>query len=288
MKQLKTFMVAMLVLFVSSACSASGSDEPRIVVTSLEVANILDALAVDDVVGVSSTDAKQLPKRYQDVEQIGKTDDVDISAIEALKPTLVLGSLTNEAILAPLLVEKKIDSAFLNVSSVTGMMQSIKDLGPLLDKEKEANALVDEFKTFMKQYRETVADMERPRVLILVGSEDGYQVASEHSYVGNLVKLAGGVNVFGDEQSEALLSVSDADIQNANPTIILRMPDATSKAKDVTTMFDKAFKENEMWTNMEAIKNDKVVDLEYKIFGLTANLQYQEAMNFLKDIFYSK
>ena len=84
-----------------------------------------------------------------------------------------------------------VSSSFLNLKSVAGMFKSIEELGSLLGKEKKANKLVDEFVNYMVEFRAKYQNTASPRVLILMGLPGGsYLVATESSYVGDLVKIS--------------------------------------------------------------------------------------------------
>jgi len=270
----------LIFLLVMTGCTQNQVKEQegaRIVVICPEVVQILDRLEIEGIVGIVETD--NLPARYQDVTQVGTAETLDVTAIENMNPTLVLGSTGCEERQVPLFVEQGIDSAFINLSNVTEMIQSIRELGPLIDQEEQTNALVDEFQDFIRTYRTEVAEKEIATVLILVGDADGYKVANETSDIGNLLKLAGGLNVFGNEYGEAYIEVGEEEVQEANPDIILRLP--SSLAEGISEMFAKEFTSNEMWSNLDAVTNERVYDLEYQEFGV---FEYQEVIAQLRDI----
>ena len=48
-------------------------------------------------------------------------------------------------------------------------------------------------------------------------------------------------------------------------------------------MFDKEFKTNDIWKHFVAVKNNRVYDLEERLFGTTGNLATIEALDELKN-----
>ena len=52
--------------------------------------------------------------------------------------------------------------------------------------------------------------------------------------------------------------------------------------------FEKEFDENAMWNNFTAIKEDRVIALDSKMFGMSANLFVSEAVEELEEILYDK
>ena len=116
-----------------------------------------------------------------------------------------------------------------------------------------------------------------------MGLPGSYMVASDKSYVGNLVKLAGGENIIKSNDEFSPLNLETA--LNEQPDIILRtahaMPDT------VNEMFKKEFENNKSWSHFEAVKNNKVVDLDSSIFGMTATFDYQKGLEELAKLFYA-
>lgn len=51
-------------------------------------------------------------------------------------------------------------------------------------------------------------------------------------------------------------------------------------------MFQKEFKQNDIWKHFKAVKNNHVYDLEEVPFGITANVDADKAMTQLYDLFY--
>lgn len=261
------------------------STEEKIVTTSVAITEILDALEVDNVVGVPESETYILPKRYTKVKTVGAPMNPDMEIISTLNASLILSPNSLEADLSPKYKNAKIDCAFVNLKSTVGMFKSIEELGKLLDKKKQANTLVNEFKDYMKDYQEKHKDKKGPTVLILMGVPGSYVVATENSYVGSLVKLAGGRNVYGDESSEDFLNINAEDMLQKKPDIILRTSHALPE--QVKEMFAKEFSENDIWKHFDAVNNGKVYDLDNTLFGMSANFKYQEALADLEGKFYS-
>ena len=79
------------------------------------------------------------------------------------------------------------------------MYRSIQELGEIFGREEQAQAMVDEFTAFYEEYQDQNEGKEAPRVLILMGLPGSYIIATENSYVGSLVELAGGENVYAGQ-----------------------------------------------------------------------------------------
>ena len=205
LKKLKnSFLVLVLALSMIGCVDQSGKSDNNnltIAATSVAVTEILEALDVpaDQVIGIPTTESYTVPKKYKKATELGTAMSPDMEVLSTLKPSLVLSPNSLEGDLAFKYEKIGVSSSFLNLKSVAGMFKSIEELGSLLGKEKKANKLVDEFVNYMVEFRAKYQNTASPRVLILMGLPGGsYLVATESSYVGDLVKLAGGTNVYGN------------------------------------------------------------------------------------------
>ena len=175
------------------------------------------------------------------------------------------------------------DWAFLNLRSVPGMYRSIQELGEIFDREDQAQKLVDEFTEFYDDYKKKNEGKDHPKVMILMGLPGSYIIATPNSYVGSLVELAGGENVYSDTDQE-FLTVNTEDMKTKEPDIILRA--AHALPDQVVEMFNKDFAENDIWQHFDAVKNGRVYDLTYEYFGMSATFKYPQALEELQPILY--
>lgn len=269
----------------SASAQASQANPPaephRIVSTTVAVTQIMDALGID-LVGVP-TSSKTLPARYKGVTKVGNPMSPDMEIVKSLKPTEVLSVTTLKYDLQPKFESAGIKARFVDLTSLASMQKAIADIGRKYGKEEEARALIAKYDEKVEEIKKAVEGKPHPKVLILMGVPGSYLVATEHSYIGDLVKIAGGVNVVQGETVEYLASNSEY-LHRSNPDVILRaahgMPD------EVIKMFDKEFKENDIWKHFNAVKNGRVYDLEEALFGTTGNLAADKALDALVGMLY--
>ena len=127
--------------------------------------------------------------------------------------------------------------------------------------------------------------MEAPTVLILMGVPGSYIVATELSYAGSLVALAGGANVYADEQAD-FVNVNTEDMLARDPDIILRT--AHALPDQVMQMFAEEFEQNDIWKHFRAVREGRVYDLDASKFGMSAEFNYPEALEDLRPILYGQ
>lgn len=261
---------------------AAMSEEPRIIATSPATADICDRLELD-LVGVCSSTISTIPERYAEVEQVGTSMSPDMEIVASLSPDWILSPASLQSDLQPKYEAIDTDWAFLNLRSVPGMYRSIQELGEIFDREEQAQELVDEFTEFYEEYSTKNEGKESPKVLILMGLPGSYIIATENSYVGSLVELAGGENVYAGTDQE-FLTVNTEDMQSKEPDVILRA--AHALPDQVIEMFNEDFETNDIWQHFTAVQEGRVYDLTYELFGMSATFRYPEALEELQPMLY--
>ncbi|MPW24261.1 heme ABC transporter substrate-binding protein IsdE [Alkalibaculum sp. M08DMB] len=256
-------------------------EEIRIIATSPATCQVLDKLNLD-LVGIPET-SRDIPQRYKGLTVVGSPMSPDMEIVKSLKPTDVIGPNSLQEDLQLHYVNIRLNATFINLNSVQGMYKSIEDLGQKYNRVEEAKALTDEFKTYLKEFQKINEDKIKPKVLILMGFPGSYIVATENSYGGSLVQLAGGVNVYSGT-GKSYLNVNTEDMSKKDPDIILRT--AHALPQESMKMFDEEFQTNDIWKHFRAVKEGKVYDLDYEKFGMSAGFDYPEALEDLQKILY--
>ncbi|MDT2254820.1 heme ABC transporter substrate-binding protein IsdE [Paenibacillus larvae] len=290
----KTFLISFVCVAGITGCSPSPEpttradsakeniERHRIVSTTVALTEIMDKLELD-LAGIP-TSYKKLPERYSGVKEVGNPMKPDMEVIKMLKPTDILSVTTLQYDLDPLYRQSGQDVTFVNLESLEDMKNSILELGRKYGRNEQAQKIVEQFDAKVAGIQKQTERKKRPKVLILLGIPGSYLVATEHSYIGDLVRILGGQNVIQGQKVEFLASNTEFLQQQANPDIILRA--AHGMPEEVVKMFDKEFKENDIWKHFNAVKQNRVYDLEERLFGTTGNLEVSEALDTLAKMLY--
>ena len=287
--KIKKIIAAALALLTLTACvnqkqsTQKHEGELRIAATSMATVYIMEKLNID-LVAVPDSDIDKMPERYKDVPKVGMAMTPDIEKLKQVNPDYVFSPVSLISDLLPKYKAANLDYGFLNLNNIDGMYKSIEDLGNLLDRKKEAKELIDDYKTFIEDYKEKHRDKKAPKVLVLMGLPGSYVVATENSYAGSLIKLAGAENVY-EGTDQQFITINTEDMLKKDPDMIIRT--AHALPDDVMAMFKKDFAENDIWKHFRAVKENKVYDLDYKKFGMSAKFNYKEALNDLEELFYN-
>ncbi|MBF2442645.1 heme ABC transporter substrate-binding protein IsdE [Listeria innocua] len=288
MKKIAVLLLALLLFLVGCGkeeavqkAEQKTESNPKIVATTVAITEIMDKLDLP-LVGIP-TSSKKLPERYADVKETGSPMGPDLEIIRMLKPDMVLSTKTLEADLKVGFEGANLNADFLDFTSIDSMQAEIKKLGTEFDRTEEASKLNNDLTSEIDKVKANVAKKKKPTVLILMGVPGSYLVVTENAYIGDLVKLAGGENVITNQKVEYLASNTEY-LQSANPDIILRA--AHGMPAEVVKMFDEEFKTNDIWKHFDAVKNNRVYDLDENLFGMTASLNAPEALREMEKMLY--
>ena len=280
LKKKITALLFVVALTLMVGCSSGESSEKEVtksnkevvVATSVAVTEILDKLGVE-VSGVPTT-SYELPESTKDATEVGSPMNPDLEIIKSLNPTCVVSVDTLGSDFEKQFTENNIPSMFVNLSTVNGLKETIANLGEKFDKSEKAAEIIAELEN--KENELNLSKRENKEdILILFGAPGSVMVSTDNSYVGNLVKIAGGNNIF-ESESSSFIQVNMEEIIKRNPDKILIMTHAVPEEakKTVEEEFAKA-----TWQQLDAIKNNKVYYLENGYFGMSANLKVIEALD---------
>ena len=255
----------------------------RIIAGSVGAAEILNALGLD-VVAVPTT-ARILPEKYRALPRIGAPMTPDMEIVKSLQPDVVVTDRSLEASLAPRFKNNNINAIYLSMSTYDDIAENVLALGKAFGREEAAGRFVLELKNKEATYNIVNAGKSKPKVMILFGTPESMQLATRESYVGDLVRRLGGINITDNlKVSGAYVPFSMEDVIKSNPDIILRLSHtepAITKAN-----FDKEFAKNDLWKMTNAVKKDKVFDLDNINFGVVANIRCAEALEILSNMLF--
>lgn len=245
----------------------------RIVTTSAATTEIFAKLDLP-LVGVPTTQAK-LPARYKNVPKIGSPMSPSVEKIASLNPTTVYAVSTLKDQYNQSFKEQSIHVVYLKLDTVSQLKGTLQSLGKQYYRTRQANAEIKKIDQATADVKERIHG-RKPRVLVLMGMPGaGYMIATDHSYVGGLVKIAGGKNVYS-AKGQAYIHPSNDSLATKHPDVILRLEHALPNV--TKPQFEKEFAQNPVWKTMPAVKNKRVYDLQQPTFNASANMNEPQAI----------
>lgn len=245
----------------------SEQKQPRIVATTVAVTEMAAKLDLP-LVGVPTT-ANQLPARYQKVTKIGSPMAPNVEKISSVKPTVVYSVSVLKDQYDATFKKQHFNAQYLDLDTVASLKQTLTKLGQQYQRQKQAKQQIKLINQAIKKVHARQYGT-KPKVLILMGLPGaGYMIATDTSYVGDLVRLAGGENLYPDK-TQPYLTPDNEKLAQQRPDVILRLEHAMPTV--VKPQFEQEFKNNAIWAQMPAVQQKRVYDLQQPNFNATANM----------------
>lgn len=192
----------------------------RIVSLACSNTEIVCALGMGEhLVGVDDH-SDHPPEVVADLPRLGPDLSIDIDKVVALKPDVVLASLTlpgHERVVEQI-ARTGIPYVAPDPWSLSDVYRDITDIGRLLGQQQRAEAVVDEMKRALVQRQPSQATAGA-RVLVEWWPKPVI-VPGKRSWVTDLIALAGGTNPWGERDCRSL-PLTDDDVLAAQPEVVV-------------------------------------------------------------------
>jgi len=274
----RLLIITLFILITASYCFSDNSPK-RIVSLSPNLTQVIYALGdLDSVVGVTVYD--EFPLEVVDLPKVGGWINPNYEAILALKPDLVVIMKDQDISFGDKLRELGLKTFTAKSNdSISDILQSITDLGQMLDKEEQAQKLTGHIKTNLDQINEKNKNSSKKSVLLVVGRNPGsledIYVIGTNNYINELIELAGGENIIKNERNA--LKITKESIFSLNPEVIIEINHLKS---------DREAQILEIWKSLkqvDAVKNNQVYVLSSKVL-LHPSQRIVEGAKILVDI----
>lgn len=221
---------------------------------------------------IGRTDYCDFPARVKSIPSIGGLEDPNIEVISGMNPDLVIASTHFQKEVLDKLDKLNIPVVVLkNQESFDGAYQLIKDVAKILNVTRRADSIVSTMKSQVAGISQKVNLIKvKPSVYFVIGfGKTGDFTAGGNTFINDLIKMAGGVNIASDlkgwSYSKEMLIQKDPDI------ILIRTGDK------------ELFSKTEGYSNLTAVKNGKVYEVNNNLFEITGP-RLSEGLQTLFDI----
>lgn len=241
-----------LCISVSLILGCSKTEYPpgrRYIVTSPEIAEIISLLGGSgDIVGV--TVECDHPSELQKIVKVGNFGKVNFEQIISLEPTMVFTSGLEQELLTSELNKLQIPTAQFYPRSIDDMFSSIREIGIITGLEKRADFVADSLQKEINLIFNNKSK-DAPRVYVEIYNEPIMSV-SDSSFVGQVIQLAGGNNIFSKLPRDYSRVKAEDIINNDPEVIILTYPYEYST---------ESVKSRKGWEVISAVQNDRIYNI---------------------------
>lgn len=229
----------------------------RVVTLAPNVTEVIFALGAGERI-VAVTRYDDYPAKVKKLPKIGGIIDVDLEAILAQKPDLVLGtSAGSDGNLVAKLEKSKIPYLFVQMNTLEETYGGIQKFGDTLGLGEKAAEIRADMQSKIDAIAKSATRVEqsKPRVMLVYG-HDPLVAAGPGSFGHEMLELAGGANVLGDSLNpypvldiEKILSLNPERIIDA--TIAPDGPDKVDAPSSTGAFWAK-------YSTLSAVKTNQV------------------------------
>lgn len=214
---------------------------------------------------VAVVDFSDYPQQAKQLPRVGSYEKLDIEAILALQPDLVIAWQSgNPADQFNQLIQLGLNVFITEARSFEDIADNIRKFGQLLNTQQIANQQADDYLQQLMQLRQDYQGRAQVRVFYQVWNDPLFTVNGKH-LINKVIELCGGVNVFSDLTVLAP-RISVESVIEKNPDVIIA---GLNEARhDWLGNWQK-------WHGMKAVKNGHV-------YGVNADLIVRHTPRILK------
>lgn len=220
----------------------------RIVSLSPSNTEILFALgAGEKVVGVTSY--CDYPDEAKKVEQVGTFEGPNMELIKKVQPDVVLaGYIQEEAVKT--LEGMGIPIIVTEAESFEAIYQSINLIGKITGTAAKAEEIAAGMKNKIAEIEAKTKDKEKPTIFYVVWT-DPLMTAGSKTFINDVIKVAGGINVA--EKVESWAKYSAEELVKDNPDMLVAALHSTDEG-----MTKEDLSRNQIFSKLECVKQGKV------------------------------
>ena len=264
----------------------------RVVAGMGSFANIWE-LAGGTLVGASD-DAFSDYGITSDAQKIGDFSSLNAESIIALNPDFVILTGSNsgrgggvaQTELADTLTAANIPVAYFKVSTFDDYLRMLRTCCDITGNEQafaeNGQAPADK----IEQIRAKAEGKQAGSAVVLTTYSGGTRVQSSSTQTGVMLSELGAENI-ADSNKGLLSDYSLEALIEANPTTIFLLPMGDTDEAAQQALEDQTTA-NPAWAQLDAVKNNRVITLDPKLFQYKPNNNWDQAYQFLYDALYSE
>ncbi len=263
--------------YVISTKSPIKSVPKTIVSVSPAITSILFDLECGDRL-IGRTEFCTYPPQVKNIRSIGGINNANLEMIISMQPDLVITSSIFTKKMFETIESSKIPIiSFKETSEIEGMYNIIEVLGDILDKKEKAAKIISDCKTKLQEIKSKREKKEsrqenfiKPKVYYVIGyGQSGDYSAGKETYINEIITLSGGDNI----------AKNSINWSFSTEELFAQQPDFIFVRREDSANFVKTYP----YTNLSAVKNNKVFGIESELMDLQTPRSIK-AIEFISEI----
>ncbi|WP_199426599.1 cobalamin-binding protein [Thermaerobacillus caldiproteolyticus] len=203
------------------------------------------------------------PPSVRALPQVGPDLNIDIDKVEAMKPDLVLASLSVPGMERNVieLQKRNIPHLVLQPHSLNDIAGDLLRLGEALDQQKRAQTIVSRYHAFIDKYRQLAEKIEQRAQVYWEWWPKPVFTPGKANWLSEISELAGGTNIFADiKQANIQTNWEEVKVRNPEHICLVWVGVQTEK------MDKNIVKKRPGWEEIEAVRTNRIYVLEEALY----------------------
>ena len=222
----------------------------RIISLAPNITEILFDLGLDEeVVGVSIH--CDFPEKAKTRPRVGSYISLDYEKIISLKPDLIIATgAGNTREMVERLEKLGFPAYVIFPKDLEGILLSIDHIGQVVDRKAEALRIIQDMKRRKAKIINLMKNVPRTKVFLQIG-EAPMVTVGKGSFADDLIRLAGGENVAGEEKKMYPRFGMEEILKRAPEVIIIT-------SMNTSANYEKVLQDWSRWKTLPAVKNGRI------------------------------
>lgn len=235
---------------------------------------------------------ESLLKKVKSLPSVGATPNPSIEKIVSLKPDLVIGvNVAFHHQIIPPLEKAGIPILLLSINSYDDILNKLRIYGTITGNKEKAEALVKKIEKNISEIKNKIRKASRnksPKVVILWGSTQSFNMALPNSFVGNIIEILGADNIAKDMKPLNTMpqyaALSPEFVMSKDPDVMLVITHGyDDKVKE---KFKREIMSHPAWKELRAVKEGRLYILPYELFGVNPAVRVADAVEHVANLLY--
>lgn len=234
---------------------------------------------------------KELLMKVKTLPSVGETPNPNVEKIVSLKPDLVIGvNVSFHHQIIPPLQTAGIPILLLSINNYDDILNKLRLFGEITGNQKRAETVIKGIEKRVEAIRNKVKNVSQkpPKVVILWGSTQSFNMALPNSFVGNIVDMLGADNIAKELKPLNTLpqyaALSPEFVLSKDPDAVLVI--THGYGDKVKEKLKREIMDHPAWKGMRAVKEDRIYILPYELFGVNPSIRVADAIEHIARLLY--
>lgn len=190
----------------------------------------------------------------------------------------VCAAHTNQVKRAIQILQKKPILYSMDPHNVKEILDSVRELGKILEKETEAKQIITNLENRINLIKK-IHSKTKPKVLAIEWIEPFFTASH---WIPEMIEIAGGINLISKKEEHSR-RLDIKEIIKSEPDLIIMMPCGFDVQRTISE-YDKILKKNKEWNGMMAVKQNRVYAVDANSFFSKPSIRTIDGIEILAKI----